>query len=442
MAKSAREAALLVLERCRRQQAFSDALLSSVMQAAGLDERDRALCARLCYGVLQNQALCDFYINHYAAKAQKLEPKLRDILRLSVYQILFMDKIPVHATVSEGVALCAKSNLDRAKGLANAVLRRIAENRERLPEIPKDDLTTYLSIKYSTPAALVERLLKDFDPDFTEDFLCANNASAPLTVQVNSLKTTVETLRTFLMEKGVAAEQDTLLDNALVLFGAGDLGALPEHRDGLFYVQDTAARLAVLAAAPKAGDKLLDACAAPGGKSFAAALAMCNRGSILSCDLHENKLGRIRGGAERLGISIIDTAAMDAAQPDRSLYEAFDLVLADVPCSGLGVIRKKPDIRYKDVSALAGLPEAQLAILNGLAPCVKPGGALLYSTCTVLRAENEDVADAFLAAHPDFAPEGFTLPAPLGRIESGRLSLYPHIHGTDGFFICKLRKHL
>ena len=442
MAKSAREAALLVLERCRRQQAFSDALLGSVMQVAGLDERDRALCTRLCYGVLQNQALCDFYIDHYAAKAQKLEPKLRDILRLSVYQILFLDKIPVHAAVSEGVALCTKSNLDRAKGLANAVLRRIAEHRERLPEIPKDDFTTYLSIKYSTPAALVERLLKDFDSDFTEGFLRASNAPAPLTVQINTLKTTTEMLCASLMEKGVAVEPDPLLGDALTLSGVGDLGALPEHRDGFFYVQDTAARLAVLTAAPKAGEKLLDACAAPGGKSFAAALAMCNRGNILSCDLHENKLGRIREGAERLGISIIYTTAMNATQPDMSLYEAFDLVLADVPCSGLGVIRKKPDIRYKDVSALAGLHEAQLAILNGLAPCVKPGGALLYSTCTVLRAENEDVVDAFLTAHPDFTPEGFSLPAPIGRIEGGRLSLYPHIHGTDGFFICKLRKRL
>lgn len=442
MAKSAREAALLVLERCRRQQAFSDALLGSVMQAAGLDERDRALCARLCYGVLQNQALCDFYIDHYAAKAQKLEPKLRDILRLSVYQILFMDKIPVHAAVSEGVTLCAKNGLDRAKGLANAVLRRIAENRERLPEIPKDDLTAYLSIKYSTPAPLVERLLVDFDADFAEGFLRANNAPAPLTAQLNSLKTTAETLRVSLAGKGVTAEPDTLLGDSLVLFDAGDIGALPQHREGLFYVQDTAARLAVLAAAPKPGDAVLDACAAPGGKSFAAALAMQNRGSILSCDIHENKLGRIREGAERLEISIIRAAVMDAARPDERLYEAFDLVLADVPCSGLGVIRKKPDIRYKDVAALAGLPEAQLAILNGLAPCVKPGGVLLYSTCTVLRAENEAVADAFLASHPDFAPEGFELPAPLGPVEGGRLSLYPHIHGTDGFFICKLRKCL
>ncbi|NCC69813.1 MAG: 16S rRNA (cytosine(967)-C(5))-methyltransferase RsmB, partial [Clostridia bacterium] len=175
MAKSSREAALVVLERCRRNQAFSDALLSSVIQSAGLSSKDSALCTRLCYGVLQNMLLCDFYIEKFTAKAQKLEPKVRDILRLSVYQILFMDKIPSHAAVSEGVELCRKSGFSRASGLVNAVLRRISENKNNLPPIPDNDVNEYLSIKYSTPVGLVKKLIDEFGPDFTENLLRANN---------------------------------------------------------------------------------------------------------------------------------------------------------------------------------------------------------------------------------------------------------------------------
>ncbi len=440
MAKSAREAALTVLERCRRDQAFSDALLGSVIMAAGLNSKDSAFCTRLCYGVLQNMLLCDFYIDKYAAKAHNIEPKVRDILRLSVYQILFLDKIPSHAAVSEGVELCKKCGFARASGFVNAVLRRIAEHKECLPAIPDRDKNEYLSIKYSTPLELVKLMTAEFDSDFAEELLRANNEAVPLTIQVNTLKITVRELRESLESKGIEAKPNGLLQDCLDIFGAGDVAALDEYKNGMFYVQDAAARLAVLASGPKPGDTVLDACSAPGGKSFAAALIMQNCGKILSCDIHENKLGRIRDGAGRLGIDIIKTGKMDASRPEESLREAFDLVIADVPCSGLGVIRKKPDIRYKDIREIEKLPETQLNILEGLSGCVKPGGALLYSTCTVLDRENGGVVDRFLSKHSEFSAESFLLPKPIGKVESGRLSLYPHIHGTDGFFICKLRK--
>lgn len=440
MAKSSREAALSVLERCRRNQAFSDALLGSVMQTAGLSTKDSALCTRLCYGVLQNMLLCDFYINHFAANAQKLEPKVRDILRLSVYQILFMDKIPSHAAVSQGVELCKKSGFARASGLVNAVLRKISDNKDKLPEIPNNDINEYLSIKYSTPIGLVKKLIGEFGAEFAEGLLKANNEAAPLTIQVNTLKTSAVELVPMLEGKGIFVMPHDLLTDCFDIYGSGDIAGLEEHKNGLFYVQDAAARLSVLAAAPKSGDTVLDACGAPGGKSFACAIVMNNSGKIFSNDIHENKLTRVKEGAKRLGIDIISTAVMDASKPDKSLVSSFDLVIADVPCSGLGVIRKKPDVRYKELSEIEKLPEMQLNILNGLAPCVKPGGVLVYSTCTVLEQENGGVVDRFLSEHKEFDAEGFVLPSPIGEVQNGRLSLYPHVHHTDGFFVCKLRK--
>ncbi|MGI5978639.1 MAG: 16S rRNA (cytosine(967)-C(5))-methyltransferase RsmB [Oscillospiraceae bacterium] len=439
MAESARQTALRVLERCRRDRAFSDTLLTGEVTKAGLDGRDAALAARLCYGVLQNELLCDFYIDHFAADPTKLEPKVRDILRLSVYQILFMDKIPAHAAVSEGVELCKKTGFARASGLVNAVLRKIADSRDRLPEIPRGDECMYLSTKYSVPKELTALFLREFGAE-TEVFLSTSNAPAPTVIQTNTLKTTPDALREALAARGANPKGNPLVPGCFEISGAGDLRKLPEFLDGLFYVQDAAAALAVRAAGPQPGMTVLDACAAPGGKSFAAAIAAGDRASIFSRDIHEKKLRLIDSGAKRLGITSVHTAAMDAKRPEASLLNACDVVLADAPCSGFGVLRKKPDIRFRELSALEALPEVQLAILNGLAPCVRPGGVLLYSTCTVLKRENDDVAAAFLSAHPDFQTEAFELPAPIGAVESGCLTLLPNRHGTDGFYICKLRK--
>ena len=251
------------------------------------------------------------------------------------------------------------------------------------------------------------------------------NAPAPACLQTNTLRTDVNTLETALRAAGLEVRRHPQLADALLCEGGNPI-ASEAFQSGWFYVQDAAARYAVLAANLQPGMTVLDACAAPGGKSFAAAMQLRGRGSILACDMHENKLRRVREGAQRLGLTMIDTAAMDARMPDAALHGRFDVVLADVPCSGLGVIRKKPEIRYKDPAELEGLPAVQRAILDGLAPCVRPGGVLLYSTCTVRRCENEDVVRAFLQAHPDFEPEEMR-------------TFWPHLDGTDGFFICRLR---
>ena len=203
---------------------------------------------------------------------------------------------------------------------------------------------------------------------------------------------------------------------------------LPGFAEGEFFVQDAAAARSVLAAAPRPGWRVLDGCAAPGGKSFLSAMLMENSGSILSCDLHEKKLRLIEEGAARLGIGIIETLPMNGERPYERLWESFDLVMADVPCSGLGVIRRKPEIRYKDPRELAALPEKQLAILEGLSRCVRDGGVLHYSTCTILSEENEGVADAFLRKHRDYTKED-------------ERTFWPQQDGTDGFYYCRMRKN-
>jgi len=435
---SARKAALRALESVRRGGKWSDAAIAEA--CSKLDKRDSALCAQLCYGVLQNTEFCDHYIDLYSSvKCADLQPKVLDLLRISVYQILFLTKIPQRAAVNEAVSLCKSGIAPRASGLVNAVLRRVCEASAALPEIPREDERMYLSTLCSHPLPLVELLLREYDSAFVESFLRANNAPTPIYLQVNTCRTHTETLLASFASHEIAAKRHPWLPDCIVISG-GDVTALPGFAEGLFYVQDPAAKLALMAAGARLGMCVLDACAAPGGKTMAAAIAMENSGSILSCDIQEKKLGRIRESAERLGFDIVNCAAMDARKQPEAHREAFDLVLADVPCSGLGVIRKKPEIRRKPLHEIDGLPAIQLGILRALANCVKPGGVLLYSTCTVRRSENEEIIARFLSENDSFTTESFELPAPECDCTSGMVTLWPHIHDTDGFFICKLRR--
>ena len=431
-----RKAALTVLEKCRRSGAWSDAVLGSVMDAAGLRERDRALCAALAYGVLQNTLLLDHIIAQCSSvPLRKIEPKVLDLLRLTAFQLVCMDRIPAAAAVDSAVKLSRLLGYHRASGFVNAVARRISEGAY---EVPQGSDAQSLSIRYSHPLWLTERMLALLGAEETEGFFRCNLSPVPITLQTNTLRTDTKTLCSALVSQGLKAEEHPFVPDCIQLAG-GNVGALPEFQNGDFYVQDAAAKLSVLAAAPERGWRILDACAAPGGKSFAAAI-ISGGAEITACDLHENKLSRIREGAQRLGIESIDLRAADARTPIPEFLERFDLVIADVPCSGLGVIRKKPDIRSKDPAALAGLPEIQTEILRNLSGYVKAGGVLLYSTCTVLPEENAEVCARFLSEHADFAPEDFTLPGGL-QSDCGMLQLWPQRHGTDGFFIAKMRKH-
>ena len=435
-----RKAALRVLVNCRTNGAWADAALNVQIRRDGLSGADAALCSRIVYGVLQNQLLLDHYISAYCSqKPDHLQPPLLDILRIGAYQILFLDKIPDSAAVNESVELAKIFKRGQAAGLVNAVLRKISKNKDNLPEIPGQNPERTLSIRYSHPRWLVKRLLPILGVEETEKFLAANNDVAPMTVQVNPLKTSAEKLIAELTEAGVTVKPHAWVPDCLELSGTGDLTALRAFRDGDFMVQDPAARLVSLIADVKPGQRVLDVCAAPGGKSFSAAFAMGNQGSIQSCDLHENKLKRVRESAERLGITCIEAAPADGRIFKPEWENAFDVVLVDAPCSGLGIIRKKPDTRYKKADELFSLPVIQTAILENAARYVAPGGTLVYSTCTILPEENEQVSDAFLAEHPEFSRESFTLPEPVGKTD-GRLTLWPQRHDTDGFYICRMTR--
>ena len=428
MAMTGRDAALKALIACRREGAWSEGALKDLLY--GMDRREAALASRLCYGVLQNRMLLDYWIGSFAKG--KLQPVVRDILRLGVYQIQFMDKIPASAAVNEAVEQTKRLANAPAARLVNGVLRTMLRSRLELPE----DLST----RYSHPKELTDLLVREFGEETTQRLLESHNGTPQTVLQVNSLRASLEQVKAALEDSGAAVEDHPWLENCLLVSGTGNLEQLPAFREGWFYPQDAAARLAVWAAGVRPGMKVLDCCSAPGGKSFAAAIAMENQGELISCDIHPHKLKLIRRGAERLGVSILSTRLQDASQEVEEWDETMDVVVADVPCSGLGVIRKKPDIRYKDLRQTEALPALQGAILNRQASYVKPGGVLVYSTCTILRRENQEVAEAFLASHPEFAAEAVAFPEGSGLKPSAMTTLLPCDHQTDGFFICKFRR--
>ena len=437
---TARDTALEVLMQISSANAWSDGSLKRTIAKNRLDSRDAALATRLAYGVIQNRMLLDYYIGCYCTqRPNHLEPVILNILRIGAYQILFMDKIPHRAAVNEAVEMVKRHGRPKAAGLVNAVLRKFVTNWLDMPALPEDSAARYLSVRYSHPQWLVQRLLNEIGREETEKFLQCNNEIVPTTIQTNRLKIGNEELERELHGENVSVERHPWLDGCFTVSGTGDLESLPSFQTGHFMVQDAAARLAVLAAQPRPKDRVLDVCAAPGGKSFAMAIDMDDGGEILACDIHPHKLKLLENGAARLGIRSVRTALADGREPHAAWQGQADLVMADVPCSGLGIIRKKPGIRDKKPEELAPLPEIQQAILTNAATYVRPGGVLMYSTCTVLRAENEAVTDAFLAGHPGFMREAFALPGPIGTV-NGQITLWPQRFGTDGFYICRMRK--
>ena len=433
----ARETALNALIACRKGGAWSNGVLKDYIQRDRLDSRDAALATRLCYGVLQNRNKLDFYLQQLlTGKLKDLHPVARDVLHLGLYQIYEMDKIPESAAVNESVTLAKKyCKNPRAASLVNGVLRNAVRSKGSLKE------PVSYADRYSHPDALISLLKKDLPKGKLEPMLIANNAAPQTVVQVNTLRTTAEKLTQLLEADRVTARPHGWMKDCLVLSGTGNLENLTAFREGLFYVQDPAAKLSVLCAKlPQEDIRVLDCCSAPGGKSFAAAIAMGGKGQITSCDVHAHKIGIIENGAARLGMTNITAKQQDATVRVPLWENSMDAVIADVPCSGLGIIRKKPDIRYKALEEMEALPQLQLAILENQSAYVKPGGVLIYSTCTVLKRENEDIVRAFLEKHHDFYTEPLDLPEVFPKNEDGMLTLIPGEYDTDGFFICRLRR--
>lgn len=427
---AARRAALSSLLAVEKSGRYAHLELASYLDNDSLSPEDKRFYTALFYGVLERTLTLDFYIARYCKrKPSGLSPYLKNVLRLGFYQLLYMNSVPERAVLFESAQLAKAREGQSAAGLTTAVLR--AYLRDHAAGV---DLFSGLgesarrSLKYSLPEWMLSLWDDAYGKEQSTKIAAALAEGAPQTLRVNTLKTTPAQLQSALTAQDVACEIEG--DALRLLSPVGDVRKLCGFQDGLFYVQDAACIEAVAALHPQPGDTVIDTCAAPGGKSFAAAIAMQNRGEILAFDLHPKKLGLIESGAARLGITIIKTGVRDASGNANTLYEYADKVICDVPCSGLGVLAKKPDIRRKAPEDIAALNPLQASILDASAALVRPGGKLLYATCTLNPAENECITDAFLKNHADF----------LRADKAGPHTIFPVARRCDGFFYDVLTK--
>ena len=426
---NARSLALEVLTRCENG-GYSNIALDTVIKRNNLSSADRGLMTAIIYGVIERKITLDYIISSLSSiPNSKIEKDTRNILRMGLYQLIYMKKIPSHAALNETVNLANK----RSKGFVNAILRSYLREDNKITFPDKKDPIKYLSVTYSVGESLVEALLKAYSFEECRNMLNAFSQIAPITLRVNNLKATRDEI---LSELDGARSTDSspdgiILDNAAV----SELDCL---NDGRVTVQDEASQICVRALDAQKGDTVFDVCACPGSKSFGAAMTMENEGKILAFDIHENKLSLITKGTERLGISIISTRTHDARKPIEELFGTADRIICDVPCSGFGVISKKPEIRYTNVKESEALPKIQYDILENVSNYLKVGGTLVYSTCTILPDENENNVNKFLEDHKNFK----LVPFSVGELEvdGGMITLLPHRHHTDGFFIAKLTK--
>ncbi len=430
-----RRVALMVLDRIEAAKRYSNIALDAAIEQSGAAGADRGLLTTLVYGVIERKITLDYQIDKMSSlPPSKIEASVRNALRLGLYQLIWLDRIPDHAAINESVELVGK----RSKGFVNALLRSFvrAEKRIRLPR--EDDVSEYLSVKYSVSKEICERFCHDIGRERTEAIFSAMNEAPFMTLRTNTLKISRDALLSLLTENGISAEKTSFSEVGIKLSGSTPYSMIPGEAEGLWFVQDEASQLCAAVLGAKKGEKIIDCCASPGGKSFSVAMDMENEGEVSSFELHENKLSLIRRGAERLGIDIIRAEAKDGRKYDEALFETADRILCDVPCSGLGVIAKKPDIRYKELNDIDRLPEIQLSIAENNLRYLKKGGIMVYSTCTILPSENETNIKILMEKHPELS----LVPFEVGGIKSdGMLTLYPDEHGSDGFFIAKLKKN-
>ena len=438
-----RKLAFDVLYRVLYEDAYSAIALNNTVKASALSSLDAGFLSALVYGVLERKLTLDCVIRRYSSvRLTKIEHKTLIILYLGMYQLLYMDRVPDSAAVNESVKLAKKLKLYKSSGFINAVLRGFIRAGKAYDLPDEKDRLKYLSVKYSCPENIVGMWLSSFGDELCERMLEGLIGRPELTVRVNTLRTTRDELIDSLSASGIAAEPVPFLHDALYLSGTGSLENIPAFKRGEFYVQDASSQLCAEFLGARAGERICDVCAAPGGKSFCSAIRMGDRGEIFSYDLHEHKLSLIREGARRLGISIITASQRDAADSSSGL-PLCDRVLCDVPCSGLGILRRKPEIRYKTDTIIDLLPELQYSILCNSASALSSGGVLVYSTCTLNSKENGEVVDRFLSEHPDFEPYPLDLPEGIERHidePSHCLTILPGVTRCDGFFIARVRK--
>jgi 16S rRNA (cytosine967-C5)-methyltransferase len=438
--------ALRVLERVQRAGAYADLLLHAALGRSALSAADRAFATELVYGTLRWRGRIDFLLGHVLDRdLEKLEPLVATALRLGAYQILFTGGVPAEAAVDESVRCVRVAGAERATGLVNAVLRRLAREHGAiaLPALEGDPLG-HLTHALSLPAWLAARWLAELGAEQAAALARASNQVPPLVVRVNRLRGDVDALLDDVRERFPNAARCRHAAFGVVLGRRGNPAIDPGFLAGHFTVQDEASQLVVALLDPRPGERVLDACAAPGGKATAMAERLGDRGEVLALDRHARRLALVDRHARRLGLACIRTRERDAARAFLEPGEAgaFDRVLVDAPCSGLGTLRRNPDARWRvgpsDPEQLAG---TQRAILRNAAAALRPGGVLVYSTCTPMREENEGVVESFLAEAPDFAlapPD--RAPAEVAALvgRDGYLRCWPHVHDSDGFFAARL----
>ncbi len=431
---NARQVAYEILLKTEKQGAYSNIILDSTLSKCKLDTRDKSFVSALFYGVIERKLTIDYQLQKHLTKPlKKLKPDVLVLLRTGAYQILFMDKIPSSAAVNETVSLAKKNGCSYAAGLINAVLRKVDKNGLILPD--ETDIVKYLSVKFSCPEWLIEKWLLEYGKDDTEGLLLASIGSPDCFIRVNTTKTSQDNLISVFNDEDVGYKE-TDYENILTIDLKGkDIEKLKSFKDGLFHVQDLSCQLCAKALRSSEGQTIFDLCSAPGGKAYTIAETMNDTGAVYCFDIHKNRVELINNGAKRLGLKSIKGAVSDASVFNPELGSA-DRVLCDVPCSGLGIIRRKPEIKYKNEEELSGLPDIQLKILKNGSRYVKKGGILVYSTCTLSKSENENVCDKFLNDKNEFESI-----VPLPEIYNDKyLTLMPQKCGGDGFFIAAFKR--
>lgn len=428
--KNARFLAVELLDKTFMNGGYSNIQLGAGLEKSSLDERDKRLCSAVYYGVIERKITLDYIISQLCKRnSGKIDLTVLNILRTGLYQILYMDNIPDNASVNESVNLAKAFHKKSASGFVNAVLRNFIRNNKAYA-IPEDFFISS-SIKYSAPVEFIESLVNDYGVEKMDILLSDALEIPPVTVRANTLKENSADVMGKIGEKS-----DTVPDCFNIK--CGDLTVLPEFKNGYFHVQDLSSQLCCMALNPTENDRVLDLCSAPGGKAFTMAQLMNNKGEIYAFDLHKKRVDLIKKGAERLGISNIKAMTGDACVFNEKLPE-FSKILCDVPCSGMGVIRRKPEIKYKNFAEFDNLPEIQYKILENALGYLETGGELVYSTCTLRKAENDNIIDRLLENHDNIEGVPFLegLGEPFGTYKA---AIFPDCFNSDGFFISKIRK--
>jgi 16S rRNA (cytosine967-C5)-methyltransferase len=446
MGLSAREMSLNILYDILINDAFSNISIKKHLEEENLIHMEENLVREIVYGVLENNIYIEYIISKASKiKLKKIHPKILIILKIGVYQLVFMDKIPQSAAVNESVNLAKKHGHKGTIGFVNGILRNISRNKEAFTKIDKTNKADYISIKYSHPKWLVERWIKEFGEDFTEKLCKKNNESPELNIRINTLKTNKETLKENLNNYGFKVKDSIYAKDSLIVQNPTRITEVSEFKLGHFFIQDESSTLVGQVMDPSPGSTIIDVCSAPGGKATHLGQIMNNEGKILSMDIYEHKLKLVEENANRLGINIIQTFISDGTKSQESLINMADYILIDAPCSGLGLIRRKPEIkRNRKEEDIKELVDIQYKILNNAKEYLKVGGFLVYSTCTIEKDENINMINRFLEENKNFSlvdiENKFHNKENIETLKDGYIQLFSHIHNTDGFYIAKLIK--